>query len=169
MRIDARTEIVALSDGDFDWMLRGGPEARNGLVLPAGGLADAETLGHVRGLTQRQHEAGFHGSWMMLAGDEVVGLCGFHRAPVDGVVELGYSTAPGRQGLGHATRAVAAILEAAARSGTIRVVKAETAAGNVASQRVLEKNGFARSGERVDPEDGALIVWQRAVQPPALT
>ena len=163
MRIDVRTEIADVSDGDFEWMLRAGPEARNGLILPPGGLGDGAMLRHVRALTKAQHDAGFRGSWMMLAGGEVVGLCGFHRAPVDGVVELGYGTAPERQGLGHATRAVAAILETAARAGTIHTVKAETAVANVASQRVLEKNGFVRCGERVDPEDGQLIVWQHAV------
>lgn len=166
MRIDVQTEIVDVSDGDFEWMLRGRPEARNGLVLPPGGLGDAAMLRHVRALTKVQHAAGFRGSWMMRAGDEVVGLCGFHRPPAGGVVELGYGTAPERQGLGHATRAVAAILEAAERIGTIHTVKAETAVGNVASQRVLEKNAFRRSGERVDPEDGELIVWLRALPYP---
>jgi RimJ/RimL family protein N-acetyltransferase len=169
MGLEARTEIVELSDGDFDWMLRGGSEARNGYTLAPGGLGDAEMLRHVRTLTKAQHDAGFRGSWMMLAGREVVGLCGFHRAPVDGVVELGYGTAPERQGLGHATRAVARILATAARLGTIRVVVAETAAGNVASERVLQKNGFVRSGERVDPDDGDLIVWRYAVTLPATT
>jgi RimJ/RimL family protein N-acetyltransferase len=31
---------------------------------------------------------------------------------------------------------------------------------NIASQRVLERNGFARIGERSDLEDGELILWR---------
>ena len=37
---------------------------------------------------------------------------------------------------------------------------AETSVENRASQRVLERNGFVRCGERVDPEDGVLVAWR---------
>lgn len=45
----------------------------------------------------------------------------------------------------------------------VGLVSAETSAGNVASQRVLERNGFVRTGERVDEEDGQLICWQAVI------
>jgi RimJ/RimL family protein N-acetyltransferase len=40
---------------------------------------------------------------------------------------------------------------------------AETALTNPASARVLEKNGFVVTGTRIDPEDGALRCWRRAL------
>ena len=61
---------------------------------------------------------------------------------------LRYRGKPARRG--HATRAVAAMLEAARRDG-VRVVLAETIVDNIASQRVLERNGFERFGTRRDP------------------
>ena len=36
---------------------------------------------------------------------------------------------------------------------------AETAGDNRASQPAPERNGFVRTGERTDPEDGALYLW----------
>jgi RimJ/RimL family protein N-acetyltransferase len=45
----------------------------------------------------------------------------------------------------------------------VRGVNAETSVKNPSSQRVLERNGFARVGERVDEEDGPVIVWRREI------
>jgi RimJ/RimL family protein N-acetyltransferase len=42
----------------------------------------------------------------------------------------------------------------------VALVSAETRVDNIASQRVLERNGFVQIGERVDAEDGPLICWQ---------
>ncbi len=38
---------------------------------------------------------------------------------------------------------------------------AKTAINNLASQRVLEKNGFTPCGKTIDAEDGALVLWSR--------
>lgn len=40
------------------------------------------------------------------------------------------------------------------------LLSAETGVGNIASQRVLERNGFIRTGERIDAEEGPLICWE---------
>ena len=45
----------------------------------------------------------------------------------------------------------------------MRLVNAETSIDNIASQRVLERNGFARVGERVDEEDGPLYCWRKVL------
>ncbi len=38
-----------------------------------------------------------------------------------------------------------------------------TAVDNVASQCVLDRNGFERVGTRVDPHDGELLVWRKGL------
>jgi RimJ/RimL family protein N-acetyltransferase len=43
---------------------------------------------------------------------------------------------------------------------SISAVVAATAIANVVSQRVLERNGFARTGTTYDPDDGELIWWR---------
>ena len=106
--------------------------------------------------------AGFSpASWLILEGGELVGLCAITRPPKDGCVDIGYGIAPSRRGLGYATRAVGEIARWASDRADIVALTAETSTANLASQRVLEANGFVRTGERVDDEDGQLICWRR--------
>ena len=84
-----------------------------------------------------------------------VGQCGFKGPPDElGLVEIGYGIADAYQRQGLATDAIAALLQFAQRSGTILTVRAHTKQDNVASRRVLEKNGFQSLGQFIDPEDG---------------
>jgi RimJ/RimL family protein N-acetyltransferase len=157
----AAVRIVELEDADFEWLLSAQARPRNGLSLAPGGVESALTLQHIRRLTKRLHESGRRTAWMAVAGREVVGMIGHKAAPSpQGVVEIGYGIAASRRGRGYATRAVAAVVAAARREPSLKAIVAETVADNFASQRVLEKNGFARAGEREDPEDGLLIVWR---------
>ena len=72
-----------------------------------------------------------------------VGGVGFKGPPdVDGCVEVGYGFAPSARGRGYATEAVRAMCECAITSGATAVI-AETHVGNSASERVLERCGFA--------------------------
>jgi len=59
---------------------------------------------------------------------------------------VGYWVAQDRQGRGLATRAVAEIVRMAYDELGLHRVEAGTLVDNVASQRVLEKNGFTRIG-----------------------
>lgn len=79
----------------------------------------------------------------------VVGDIGFHGPPAAEppcTVEVGYVVVPGLRGRGVATSACALLLRRAWGSGA-EVVRAETEPGNVASERVLEKNGFVRRAD----------------------
>jgi len=58
---------------------------------------------------------------------------------------VGYAIVPWKQGAGRATRALAMLLPLARAAGLARVM-VTCDAGNLASQRVIEKNG----GERID-------------------
>ena len=63
-----------------------------------------------------------------------------------GVCDLGYLIAEKYHNQGIATRAVALILEKAFEQGKLRKIKAITAVSNVASYRVLQKDGFSLEG-----------------------
>ncbi len=94
-------------------------------------------------------------------GGAVVGSIGFKGPPdVDGVVEVAYGIEPDQQGQGYASEATAALTEFAFASGQVRTVRAHTKPGNGASKRVLEKCGFERIGEVVEPEDGLVCRWE---------
>jgi RimJ/RimL family protein N-acetyltransferase len=99
-------------------------------------------------------------AWMIVEDGEIVGLCSIVRVPQDGNIHIGYGVAPSRQGLGSTTRAIAQLLEWAWNDPRVALISAETGLENIASQRVLQRNGFIRTGERIDAEDGPLICWE---------
>jgi RimJ/RimL family protein N-acetyltransferase len=99
-----------------------------------------------------------HGFHVVNDAGHTVGLGSFKGPPVDGTVEIAYAIEPDQQGKGHATGAARALVAFAFASGEVRVVRAHTLPGGVASQRVLLKSGFQKTGEVVDPEDGP--VWR---------
>jgi RimJ/RimL family protein N-acetyltransferase len=158
------TVLVEVSDEDFNWMLRREPASRNGVTLAPGGVENPDVLATVRQIAQRLHEQRCRGAWMIVSGDEVVGLCSYRRPPAQGEVEIGYGVAESRRGRGHATRAVEAMVAEAAVA-RVHVVFAETSVANPASGRVLEKNGFVCTGTRIDAEDGEVLTWRKPLTP----
>ncbi len=157
------TSLVEVTAADLDWMASGEPAPGRALRLPPGGVDDPVVLRIVRGIVETLHAQNCRGAWMMVSDGEVVGLCSYRRPPAGGEVEIGYGVAASRRKRGHATRAVAAMLAAAQADPAVRVVVAETAVDNPASQRALERNRFERTGTRADPEDGEVLGWRRVL------
>lgn len=90
-----------------------------------------------------------------------IGMLGSKGVPIAGrPVEIGYGFSPSHWSRGYATEAVAAVVSSLFADG-VSLVRAETAVGNTASQRVLEKNGFEETGNRWNDDDGELILWER--------
>lgn len=88
----------------------------------------------------------------------VVGHMSFMGLEEDGILELGYGTNDGYEGHGYMTEAVSAVVRWASERDGVRRIEAETAPENAASQRVLEKSGFAPNGRM--GEEGPRFVWQ---------
>lgn len=154
------TELVEIRDADFSWFL-GGATTRPGLSQPPGGVDTPETLAIVRTIHAALGGDGQPGSWMMVEEGEVVGLCGYVRPLGDGgMVEIGYGVAAARRRLGHAGRAVAAMVAMARNDGGLRAVTAVTAEDNLPSHGVLIQNGFVQTGREDRDEDGPVILWR---------
>lgn len=75
-----------------------------------------------------------------------VGEVGFHGAPENNAVEIGYGIRPQYEGQGYTQEAVRAMTDWALTQEDICFVEAE-AAENTASAHILEKLGFARYGK----------------------
>ncbi len=96
------------------------------------------------------------------ASSTAIGQMGCKRPPnSNGEVEIGYGVNPAFQGRGYASELVTAFATWLLERKSVACVRAETVMDNLASMRVLEKSGFVRTGTRDDPEDGALILWER--------
>jgi len=92
----------------------------------------------------------------------VIGNVGFTGPPDgEGVVEIAYGIVPDYQGKGLATEAARAALMFALSDLKVRKIVAHTLPQTNASTRVLEKLGFARAGEAVDPQAGPVWKWER--------
>lgn len=160
------TALREATGEDFAALIRGETSLPGGLRVPRGGVDHPAVLSHVRDIAARVRDGTFRGGhWLVVAGGEVVGLIGYKHVPrPNGEVEIGYGIAPGRRRRGHATRAVGLLVRIAREDPAVRVVLADTAVDNLASQRALEKNGFERVATHTDPVDGeALIRWSIAV------
>ncbi len=92
-----------------------------------------------------------------------VGGVGFKTPPADGQAEIGYGLAPSARGQGLMTEAVGGMLAIARRHG-LAAVTAHTDPANLASIRVLERNGFAPAGRvPAGGADAGLLRWRRDV------
>ncbi len=150
--------IIEATESDFDALLSG-IAPRDVRLVPDSPIVPADVLQMLADLANGLRPHFSPSAWMIVEGDEIVGLCSVVRIPEGGELHIGYGVAPTRQGMGAATRAVASLLAEAQRDTRISAVSAETSIDNIASQRVLERNGFQRIGERVDAQDGPVICY----------
>jgi GNAT superfamily N-acetyltransferase len=87
--------------------------------------------------------------WLVVRREDrrIVGDLGTHGPPdSEGSVEIGYFLAPSMRGKGIAAAAVAALVGCLAAIPEIREVIAVTGAENMASRRLLERQGFHLTG-----------------------
>jgi len=95
---------------------------------------------------------------------EVVGTCSFKGPPADGIAEVAYGIDPEHRCQGYATEAAQALVDFASSCAEVTLVRAHTLPDSIASKRVLAKCGFAYVGETVDPEDGRVSRFEKAVR-----
>lgn len=120
-------------------------------------LRDAESDEHLRaaygemldGCVKHPAERLWYTAWdISLPDGKVIGNLCFKGAPdKEYSVEIGYGINAPFEGKGYATEAVRLAVEWALAQQNCYYVLAQTEEGNRASERVLEKNGFLRSGE----------------------
>lgn len=101
-------------------------------------------------------EVGSQFSWLQVVdihSQLAIGGAGFNSAPVDGILECGFSICDSYQGVGAATEVVDQLVQRARNLGATTLI-ARTAMNNGASQRVLSKAGF-----QVVAEDSVELTW----------
>jgi len=150
--------IMEMTETDFALLMQG--KAPRDLRIDADiELAPPPVLEMLAGLAGKIAAQFQPAAWMIVEGDEIVGLLSVTQLPGPGEIHIGYGVAPTRQGRGIATRAVADLLAWARQDSRVTRVSAETGVANTASQLTLERNGFAKTGNRIDDEDGPVICW----------
>ena len=150
--------LEAIGDADFAWLMDQGPAPAAAPTLPVEGIAPREVLGLVRGLAASVGSV-LTGdiAWLMIVDGQAVGLISLTKVGDPSRPEIGYGVAPSCQRRGHATAAVAALIELVGRRFDGLV--AETSVDNAASQTSLARNGFSVCGNRTDAQDGPVLCW----------
>jgi RimJ/RimL family protein N-acetyltransferase len=91
----------------------------------------------------------------------VCGMGGYKGPPgAEGVVEIGYSIALSMRGRGLATEAARELVRIAFADARVVWVRAHTLAQHNPSTRVLEKVGFRKIGELLDPAEHPDPIWR---------
>ena len=101
----------------------------------------------LEGCLRRPDQWDWYAMWMIekTDGTHIGDLC-FKGLREDGIAEIGYGILEEYQGQGYATEAVQAACQWAFGHAEVKLLEAETDAGNAASQRVLQKCGFRPNG-----------------------
>ena len=155
--------LVALDDAAIRALNSGSPVVVDGLQV-RWPRADARVLRYRVEALDQDPGAGPYLLHVLLDGAEVAGRIGCHAAPVDGVVEIGYSVTAPHRGRGVATAMVSEFLGWLGARG-VRRVRAAVGPENAASRAVLARFGFAEVAEHWDDEDGRELLLERALMP----
>lgn len=93
----------------------------------------------------------------------IVGTCGYTAPPdADGMVEIAYFTFPSHESRGYASSMAQGLVDRATAAPEVHRIRAHTLPEKNASTRILERLGFVRSGDAVDPDAGPVWRWERS-------
>jgi RimJ/RimL family protein N-acetyltransferase len=135
---DARVELLAISRDEAARMAAGTPGAGDNWAEGFPREDDRD----VAGVVAANPDRGPFGSYRIVVG-QTIGTAGFFGPPDEsGQVTIGYGLVDQQWGNGYGTAAVAGLIEICRRSGSVSTILADTDLDNIASQRVLRKNGF---------------------------
>jgi ribosomal-protein-alanine N-acetyltransferase len=163
---DGTVEIIACTLATLDAEDDGGPALARALnaadpVSWPPEHNDASTRDWMRTLIRDHPGRPGWGSWYILAEGRPVGIVGFTGPPDDsGCVEIGYSVVEGDQRKGYAGRAVTLLVARAFGDPRVTSIAAQTLPALIASQRVLTRKGFVRTGSSFDAEVGEILRFE---------
>jgi ribosomal-protein-alanine N-acetyltransferase len=154
--------LAALRTGEDAYMQLSGHRLAEGLREMASGPEVSPEFVAQQEAAVTDADVWVHGFAIVEVAEGVaIGMCGYKGPPIEETVEIAYALAPSYQRRGYATEAAQDLVARAFASGLVRRVLAHTLPELNASTRVLDRCGFARVGEVIDPEDGPVWRWEK--------
>lgn len=122
-------------------------------------IAPVEVIKMLGDVAERVRSTFSPTSWLIVEGNELVGLCSVTRPVEKGVIDIGYGVAPSRQNRGIAGRAIRDIV--AWSRATERVdANCRDQRHQPAFSTGPDAQRLIEVGDRLDDEDGPLICWR---------
>ena len=97
----------------------------------------------------------------------MIGHIGFHDAPKEGVLELGYTVFEKHRRQGYATEAIQGMMRWASEQHGVSRFRVSISPDNEPSLALAARLGFKQTGEQMDPEDGLEYVFETDYSPGA--
>ena len=102
---------------------------------------------HIRAHLLAKQRGRFHGCVVVGEGDKIIARANLREIVLSqGIADIGYRVGQAHAGLGIATQATRHLMTLAYDEWHLKQLRAYVIVGNVASSRVLEKNGFVQVG-----------------------
>ena len=118
-------------------------------------------LDQLRSDAERARWLGYYVISSVDGAETLVGTAGYKGPPVaDGKVEIGYSLVGAYHRRGIGSEVVGQLVSGAFSDPRVRRVTAETPMSFGGSRGLLEKCGFRLTGQKLDPEEGELALYE---------
>jgi RimJ/RimL family protein N-acetyltransferase len=96
---------------------------------------------------------------------EVIGSAGFHEFPDDaGMIEIGFGIVPEMQNQGFGQELLIGMWQMICKRADVKVLRYTVAPDNVPSLHIINKLGFTKVGEQIDPEDGLELIYEQKIE-----
>jgi len=95
--------------------------------------------------------------------NEIIGSAGFHDLPDEiGMIEIGYGVVPEKQGKGFGQELLVGMWAMICERPDVKILRYTVAPDNQPSLHIINKLGFLKVGEQIDPEDGLEFVYEKS-------
>jgi RimJ/RimL family protein N-acetyltransferase len=93
--------------------------------------------------------------------NEIVGSAGFHDFPNEkGMIEIGFGIVAQKQNQGFGTELLIGMWKMICARPDVKILRYTVAPDNAPSMKIINKLGFEKVGEQMDPEDGLELIYE---------
>ena len=96
---------------------------------------------------------------------EIVGSAGFHDFPDEnGMIEIGFGIVPEKQNQGYGVELLRGMWKMICKRSDVKTLRYTISPENKPSMHIINKFGFKKVGEQIDPEDGLELIFEMSAK-----
>lgn len=150
-----RLLLRRIDENDVDEVLalRGNPETMKYIPRPLA-KSKEDALAHIAMIEEKiKDNTGINWGITIKGSDKIIGIIGHYRISVENHrAEIGYMSLPESNGKGYMTEAIKAVVAYGFEQMNLHSIEAIIDPENIASERVLQKNGFVKEAHILENE-----------------
>lgn len=141
------------NDAEEVLALRGNPEIMKYIPRPLAKTKE-DALEHIAMIEEKiENNTGINWGITIKGSDKIIGIIGHYRIqPENHRAEIGYMSLPEYNGKGYITEAIKAVVEYGFEEMNLHSIEAVIDPDNIASEKVLQKNGFVKEAHILENE-----------------